>query len=120
MVDSVCQTAHEESFSRARSGHTLKAKASLKLIYQSALEARLRSLKSKQEEEAIKLVTTLQPVALQDNAPSKKIRHSTTLDPKAVLQLRVEDKSLDVFDEDAFLRTVVCDHYPQQQASGNC
>ncbi|KAL9115687.1 MAG: hypothetical protein Q9227_000055 [Pyrenula ochraceoflavens] len=83
-----------------------KAKASLKLTYQSIEEARFRILKSKQAEEAAKLVATLTPVAVQQKASSGQVRYSSNFDPKAMLQLRMEDKTSDALDEDAFLRTV--------------
>lgn len=106
-----------------------KARARLKRVYQSVIDSRLRGLRLQQEEEAQLVREKLalifegpKPVieegeeaatATDQKGRSSQIdgiRWCRALDPKPLLRLRTEDKSLGSIDEAAFLEKVVCVH----------
>jgi hypothetical protein len=85
-----------------------KARASLKNVYQAIIDERVRDLRRQQRQEAESIREKLAPLA------SVVIAGETTshaefggLDPDPLLQVRPEDKNLEIMDESAFLNQVV-------------
>lgn len=94
-----------------------KARAKLKKVYQAVIEERVQTLRKQQQEEAESVRTKLAPIApfVRPNFPKIKSQNEfdgilmSELDPEPRLNLRPEDKSLQILDESAFLEQVVCD-----------
>lgn len=83
-----------------------KARAKLKKVYQAVIEGRVQALRKQQREEAESVRTKLAPIAPVVGATSSETL--VDLDPEPLLQLRPEDKALEVLDESQFLKQVVC------------
>ena len=86
-----------------------KARAKLKKVYQAVIDERVRGLRKQQSEEAASVRAKLAPLApiiqaAPDAVDSGEYRE---LDPDPLLQIRPEDKVLEIVDEDAFLNQVV-------------
>jgi hypothetical protein len=84
-----------------------KAKAKLKKVYQSVIEGRLQELRNHQRDEAILMQKKLEPLVTGVQS-YLNIGDLASLDPEPLLQLRAEDKGLEIMDEAAFLDRVVC------------
>ena len=102
-----------------------KAKGDLKAIYKSVIESRLDTYRKEQQAEATKLEARLKLLLgghdrRDDGAPNQslaqsvggaqlgnQVKHSQHLDPEPELKLRVEDKNLEVTDEEDFLDRLV-------------
>jgi hypothetical protein len=84
-----------------------KARAKLKKVYQSVIEGRLQELRNHQREEAILMQKKLAPL-VSGMRSDLNIGGLQSLDPEPLLQLRSEDKGLEMIDEEAFLGRVVC------------
>lgn len=86
-----------------------KAKAKLKKVYHSVMESRLAALRSQNLEDAKRIRTRLQPL-VQDKVVDEKVDGTSipayAWDPEPFLQLRTEDKGLEVVDESVFLNRV--------------
>ncbi|KAJ5131007.1 uncharacterized protein N7515_007046 [Penicillium bovifimosum] len=84
-----------------------KARASLKNVYQAIIDERVRELRRQQREEAESIRKKLAPLApvvtAGDTTDSAEFEG---LDPEPMLQLRPEDKGLEIMDESAFLNQV--------------
>ena len=100
-----------------------KARASLKNVYQAVIEERVRDLRRQQRQEAESIREKLAPLApaviageTTDNAEFEG------LDPDPLLQVRPEDKSLEIMDESAFLNQVVglCASLPPLLSQATC
>jgi hypothetical protein len=85
-----------------------KARASLKNVYQAIIDERVRDLRRQQRQEAESIREKLAPLAPVVNA-GETTNHVEFegLDPDPLLQVRPEDKSLEIMDESAFLNQVV-------------
>lgn len=83
-----------------------KARAKLKQVFQAVIEGRVQALRRQQKEEAESVRLKLAPIApvVGENAV---LREELDLDPEPLLQLRPEDKALEIIDEAAFLSQVV-------------
>lgn len=86
-----------------------KARARLRNVYQAVIDERVRDLRKQQKEEAQSVREKLAPLAplVSANAASDESKESKGLDPDPLLQVRPEDKGLEIMDESAFLRQVV-------------
>ena len=86
-----------------------KAKAKLKKVYQAVIDSRLQTLRVHQAYEAESLRNQLTMGLLNFKAPDPEmVAYDKSLDPEPMLQLRSEDKSLGVVeDETLFLQKVV-------------
>lgn len=90
-----------------------KARAKLRKVYQDVIEERVRGLRQQQAEEAEVVRSKLAPLApvvdptSQDARPDAR-EEFNRLDPEPLLQVRPEDKGLEILDETAFLGQVVC------------
>lgn len=86
-----------------------KARAKVKKVFQAVIDERVRGLRDQQREEAESVRARLAPLAptikSTSNAPDE--REFRGLDPDPLLQIRPEDKGLEIVDEDAFLSQVV-------------
>lgn len=85
-----------------------KARASLKNVYQAIIDERVRDLRRQQRQEAESIrekLAPLAPVAIAGEATNHA--EFEGLDPEPLLQIRPEDKSLEIMDESAFLNQVV-------------
>lgn len=89
-----------------------KARARLRNVYQAVIGERVHELRKQQKEEAESVKAKLAPLApvvgeseqqLDSTVPSE----FEGLDPDPLLQVRPEDKGLEIMDESAFLRQVV-------------
>lgn len=103
-----------------------KAQAKLKKVYQAVIEGRLHTLRQQQQEEAAlvreKLAPLIDGLASAANGTGTQsipideamdpkdfeVEDSQAVDPEPLLQLRTEDKSLEILDEKEFLYRVVC------------
>lgn len=92
-----------------------KARAKLKKVYQAVIEERVRGLRQQQAEEAESVRAKLAPLApvietgLDEEAAEVVDEDGFKgLDPDSLLQIRPEDKVLEIVDESAFLNQVVC------------
>lgn len=92
-----------------------KARAKLKKVYQAVIEERVRGLRQQQSEEAESVRAKLAPLAPiidadLDEKEAEAVDESEFkgLDPDPLLQIRPEDKVLEIVDESAFLNQVVC------------
>ena len=89
-----------------------KARAKLKKVYQAVIEERVRGLRKQQCEEAESVRQKLAPLApvvqtiLADDQLTDP-KDFEGLDPEPLLQIRPEDKSLQIMDETAFLNQAV-------------
>ena len=83
-----------------------KAKAKLRKVYQSVIEGRLQELRNHQRDEAIIMQKKLAPLVTAVR-PEVDVEDLPSLDPEPLLQLRAEDKSLELVDESTFLDRVV-------------
>jgi hypothetical protein len=85
-----------------------KARARLRNVYQAIIDERVRDLRKQQKEEAESIRAKLAPLA-----PAITAENATNpakfdgLDPDPLLQVRPEDKTLEIMDESAFLNQVV-------------
>jgi Conserved mid region of cactin. len=85
-----------------------KARASLKNVYQAIIDERVRDLRRQQRQEAESIrekLAPLAPVVSADDVTSHV--EFEGLDPDPLLQVRPEDKGLEIMDESAFLNQVV-------------
>lgn len=88
-----------------------KARARLRNVYQAVIDERVRDLRKQQQEEAESIREKLAPLAPVVTG-SESLQNSTgaefqNLDPDPLLQVRPEDKGLEIMDETVFLRQVV-------------
>lgn len=85
-----------------------KARASLKNVYQAIIDERVRDLRRQQTQEAESIREKLAPLAPVVSA-GDTTNHAEFegLDPDPMLQVRPEDKGLEIMDESAFLNQVV-------------
>src|SRR6266536_2011504 len=83
-----------------------KAKAKLKKVYQSVIEGRLQELRNHQRDEAVIMQKKLVPLVVGARSEAN-IGDLMNFDPEPLLQLRAEDKSLELMDEETFLDRVV-------------
>lgn len=89
-----------------------KARAKLKKVFQDVIDERVKGLRTQQCEEAESVRAKLAPLAPFIRAPSgsdaQPDHHDFEgLDPDPLLQVRPEDKILEIVDESAFLGQVV-------------
>lgn len=89
-----------------------KARARLRNVYQAVIDERVRDLRKQQKEEAETIKAKLAPLApaVTDEDEESKFTESDDfkgLDPDPLLQVRPEDKGLEIMDESVFLRQVV-------------
>jgi hypothetical protein len=90
-----------------------KARASLKNVYQAIIDERVRDLRRQQRQEAESIrekLAPLAPVVITGNTTNHA--EFEGLDPEPLLQVRPEDKGLEIMDESAFLNQVVCFRLP--------
>ncbi|EED16589.1 cactin, putative [Talaromyces stipitatus ATCC 10500] len=82
-----------------------KARAKLKKVFQAVIEGRVQALRKQQREEAESVRLKLAPIApvVGELVESREL----DLDPEPLLQLRPEDKALEIMDESVFLNRVV-------------
>ena len=89
-----------------------KARAKLKKVFQAVIEERVKKLRQQQSEEAESVRAKLAPLALVNDtdiqAKSVNRDEFKGLDPDPLLQIRPEDKVLEIVDESACLNQVVC------------
>lgn len=90
-----------------------KARAKLKNVFQAVIDERVKSLRQQQSEEAESVRAKLAPLVALSNdtdAQAEGIDEEEFkgLDPDPLLQIRPEDKGLEIVDESAFLNNVVC------------
>lgn len=89
-----------------------KARAKLKKVYQAVIEERVRGLRQQQSEEAESVRAKLAPLApvIEGDKQVETVDSDEFkgLDPDPLLQVRPEDKVLEIVDESAFLGQVVC------------
>jgi predicted RNA-binding protein len=83
-----------------------KARAKLKKVFQAIIEGRVQALRKQQREEAESVRAKLAPIAPLVNEKVKSTVEKD-LDPEPLLQLRPEDKTLEIMDESVFLSHVV-------------
>lgn len=96
-----------------------KARAKLKKVYQAVIEGRVQALRTQQREEAESVRTKLAPLApvirgtLEDAERLNMVdgEEFADLDPEPLLQLRPEDKHLEIVDESVFLDQVVSSYH---------
>lgn len=89
-----------------------KARAKIKKVYLAVISSRVRGLRQQQREEAESVRTKLAPLApvIRTDAAATKAsldEENIDLDPEPLLQIRPEDKVLEILDEDSFLDQVV-------------
>ena len=89
-----------------------KARARLRNVYQAVIDERVRDLRKKQKEEAMSIqakLAPLAPVIAGDGLQLVSVESAELngLDPDPLLQVRPEDKGLEIMDESVFLRQVV-------------
>ncbi|KAJ5174918.1 uncharacterized protein N7482_000795 [Penicillium canariense] len=88
-----------------------KARARLRNVYQAVIDERVRDLRKQQKEEAESIREKLAPLAPTvsgDDRPQVSMDsiEFKGLDPDPLLQVRQEDKGLEIMDESVFLRQV--------------
>ncbi|KAL4890789.1 mid region of cactin-domain-containing protein [Aspergillus ambiguus] len=87
-----------------------KARAKLKKVYQAVIDERVRGLRQQQREEAESVRAKLAPLApvvhTDATGQTDDGKEFRGLDPDPLLQIRPEDKVLEVLDEAAFLNQV--------------
>uniref|UniRef100_A0A093UY53 Splicing factor Cactin n=1 Tax=Talaromyces marneffei PM1 TaxID=1077442 RepID=A0A093UY53_TALMA len=81
-----------------------KARAKLKKVFQAVIEGRVQALRKQQKEEAESMRSKLAPIApvIGEVVETREL----DLDPEPLLQLRPEDKALEIMDESVFLNRV--------------
>lgn len=86
-----------------------KARAKVKKVFQAVIDERVRGLRDQQREEAESVRARLAPLApaIESTSTAFDERDFRGLDPDPLLQIRPEDKGLEIVDEDAFLGQVV-------------
>lgn len=90
-----------------------KARARLRNVYQAVIDERVRDLREQQREEAESIREKLAPLApaiveqRDGNPDSAQSTEFEGLDPDPLLQVRAEDKGLEIMDESSLLRQVV-------------
>jgi hypothetical protein len=88
-----------------------KARARLRNVYQTIIDERVRDLRKQQREEAESIRAKLAPLAPVVSAgDTTNPAEFEGLDPDPLLQVRPEDKVLEIMDESAFLDQVVSWH----------
>lgn len=90
-----------------------KARARLRKVYQAVIEERVRGLRKQQADEAEFVRSKLAPLAPVVDQSTEAAQNGASeelsgLDPDPLLQVRQEDKGLEILDETAFLSQVVC------------
>lgn len=83
-----------------------KARATLKKVFQAIIEGRVQALRKQQRQEAESVRIKLAPIAPGVNELVKSANEKN-IDPEPLLQLRPEDKMLEIMDESTFLNQVV-------------
>ncbi|KAJ5813279.1 uncharacterized protein N7503_000029 [Penicillium pulvis] len=85
-----------------------KARARLRNVYQAVIDERVRELRQQQKQEAESIREKLAPLApvATENGNQVDPTELTGLDPDPLLQVRAEDKGLEIMDESLFLRHV--------------
>ncbi|KAJ5590510.1 hypothetical protein N7450_004482 [Penicillium hetheringtonii] len=91
-----------------------KARARLRNVYQAVIDERVRELQKQQREEAESVREKLAPLAPtvisgQNQQGSEDSSEFEGLDPDPLLQVRAEDKGLEIMDESSLLRQVAKD-----------
>ncbi|PGH07365.1 hypothetical protein AJ80_08006 [Polytolypa hystricis UAMH7299] len=88
-----------------------KARAKLQKVYQVVIDSRVEGLCKQQREEAEVVRTKLAPLApLVGAEPAPESKETILeLDPEPLLQLRSQDKGLEILDEEVFLGKVASD-----------
>lgn len=91
-----------------------KARAKLKRVYSTVIKNRVDELRKQQREEAESVRKKLAPLAPSRGTPTsqQELEQLTLLDPEPLLQLRSQDKNLEVIDEEELLSHIVCSSYP--------
>jgi hypothetical protein len=89
-----------------------KARAKVKKVHRAVIDERVRGLRKQQYEEAESIRTKLAPLApviqtYQERPQQLCEKEIRDLDPEPLLQIRPEDKGLEILDEGAFLNQVV-------------
>lgn len=89
-----------------------KARARLRNVYQAVIDERVHDLRKQQKEEAESIKAKLAPLAPVVSESGQQLDSAVPaefegLDPDPLLQVRPEDKGLEIMDESAFLRQVV-------------
>jgi type I site-specific restriction endonuclease len=89
-----------------------KARARLRNVYQAVIDERVRDLRKQQREEAESVREKLAPLAPLVTDDEQQLNSTDSaefkgLDPDPLLQVRPEDKGLEIMDESVFLRQVV-------------
>jgi hypothetical protein len=84
-----------------------KARARLRNVYQTIIDERVRDLRKQQKEEAESIRAKLAPLAPIIAGDTVNPAEFEGLDPDPLLQVRPEDKVLEIMDESAFLNQVV-------------
>jgi hypothetical protein len=89
-----------------------KARARLRNVFQAVIDERVRDLRKQQREEAESVREKLAPLApaiIQSECHQDSTRSAEFegLDPDPLLQVRAEDKGLEIMDESSLLRQVV-------------
>ncbi|KAJ5103303.1 hypothetical protein N7532_003832 [Penicillium argentinense] len=95
-----------------RSLEVRKAKARMRSLYQTVIDERVRELRKQQREEAKAIQEKLAPLAPLISADESQLNDPAEfegLDPEPLLQVRPEDKGLEIMDEDVFLAQVARD-----------
>lgn len=95
-----------------RSLQVWKARAKLKELFRAVIEGQVRALRKQQREEAESVrakLAPLTPIVKPGLSRSSPVTEEAIarLDPEPMLQLRPEDKALEVMDEAQFLKQVV-------------
>lgn len=95
-----------------------KARARLRNVYQAVIDERVRDLRKQQKEEAESIKAKLAPLApvVSEVDQQADPDEFMGLDPDPLLQVRPEDKGLEIMNESVFLRQVVSN--PGQPKSG--
>jgi hypothetical protein len=88
-----------------------KARARLRNVYQAVIDERVRDLRKQQREEAESVREKLAPLAPLVTDDEQQLNSTDSaefkgLDPDPLLQVRPEDKGLEIMDESVFLRQV--------------
>ncbi|KAJ5232227.1 hypothetical protein N7468_005183 [Penicillium chermesinum] len=83
-----------------------KARARLRNVYQAVIDERVRDLRKQQKQEAESIREKLAPLAPVVSEATSTETDFKDLDPDPLLQVRAEDKGLEIMDESAFLSQV--------------
>ncbi|KAJ5386756.1 hypothetical protein N7509_009297 [Penicillium cosmopolitanum] len=88
-----------------------KARARLRNLYQAVIDERVRDLRKQQRDEAESVREKLAPLAPavvqgESHQDSAQLTGFEGLDPDPLLQVRAEDKGLEIMDESSLLRQV--------------